>query len=208
MANNIEVELRGSISEEKFLEMEKVFQDEGEFRKEYKRIFIDYSTFLPGEGIKNRQRDIRLRVTNGVPEIIVKTGKFGGSEHRKELSVLAKPGEFDKLVEIFAALGFTKGVLCVRNGKVYNYKNIEFTLIEVPGYSYYFEAEKLIRDMAGRQKAKAEIKKACQELGLKLFSDNDLYEYIDTLNREVNEIFNFDDYKENYFKDRFNLKGN
>lgn len=202
---NIEVEMRGMISREKIAEIEKIFLKKGKFKNEKNRVLIDYSMCLPCKGISDRNRDIRLRATNGIPEIILKIGKWGGVENRREISILTNPGEFDKLVEIFAVLGFKKGYLCIRRGKIYDYKGVEFSLVEVPGHSYYFEAEKLISNNKYKEKAKKEIKEICGELGLKLFDDKSFYAYIETLNREANEIFDFNNYKENYFKKRFNL---
>ncbi|MBI3274323.1 MAG: hypothetical protein HYZ69_04225, partial [Candidatus Colwellbacteria bacterium] len=113
MDKDIEVEIRGPLSKSKFEELVKLFETDGRLTGEKDRVLIDYSTFLEG-GVEDRKKDIRLRVTNGIPEIIVKIGGWGGVDQRRELSITAKPGEFDKLVEIFAALGFVKGMLCVR----------------------------------------------------------------------------------------------
>ena len=205
MEKNIEIELRGPLTREKMSKLEEVFEKEGKLKEERERVLIDYSTFLPEEGIKNRTRDIRLRATNGRPEIIVKIGKWGGEENRKELSAFFNPGDFDKLVQIFSALGFNKGVLCVRKSKIYDYKGVEFALVEVPGHSYYFEAELLLHDGEDRDKAAGQIKEVCGELGLEIFSDEDFFSYIKKLNEEANEVFDFNDYRENYFKERFGL---
>ena len=142
MDKNIEIEIRGPLSKKEFDNLVKFFEKKGTKTSEKDRVLIDYSTFLEG-GVEKRKKDIRLRVTNGIPEIIVKVGEWGGTEQRKELSAFTKPGEFDTLVEIFGELGFCKGMLCVRKSKVFEYKDIEFALVEVPGHSFYYEAEKM-----------------------------------------------------------------
>ncbi|MBI2631355.1 hypothetical protein HYW73_04085 [Candidatus Nomurabacteria bacterium] len=147
-----------------------------------------------------------MRVTNGIPEIIVKVGEWGGTEQRKELSAFTKPGEFDTLVEIFGELGFSKGMLCVRKSKVYEYKDIEFALVEVPGHSYYYEAEKMANNKENGGKLIKEIENVCEELKLNIFDKKQFFEYIDKLNRESNEIFDYKNFTPNYFKNRFNLK--
>ena len=166
---------------------------------------IDYSVFLKEEGLEDRVNDIRLRVTNKIPEIIVKVGKFGGEENRKELSVLASLGDYDKLVQIFAILGLTKGMLCVRKSIAYEYKGIEFALVEVPNHSFYFEAEMMISSDADKNNAKQFIKDTCKQLGLKLFTDETFFAYISKLNNEANEVFDYKNYKDGYFQDRFKL---
>ena len=202
---NIEVESRGPLSKERFLELNDFFKHKGKFIESKNRILIAYSIFLPGQGISDRTKDIRVRVTNGIPEIIIKIGRWGGSESRKEISILAHKGDFDKLVEAFGIMGFEKGMLCVRNTEVYEYKDVEFSLVEVPNHSYYFEAEKLISADQDREIAKQEIADVCKKLKLDLFDDESFYAYVEKLNKESNELFEFKNYTENYFKNRFNL---
>ncbi|PIU76359.1 hypothetical protein COX95_02685 [bacterium CG_4_10_14_0_2_um_filter_33_32] len=202
---NIEVELRGPLSKEKFLELENFFKNNGNFKSNKERVLIDYSTFLPEEGIEKRQKDIRLRVTNGVPEIVVKLGNWGGDENREEISVLAKEGNFDNLVKIFGILGLQKGMLCVRKSKVYDYQEIEFALVEVPDHSFYFEAEKVISREDDIENTRKEIREVCHGLGLDIFDEEGFFKYINTLNKEANEVFEFDNHHDTYFKDRFNL---
>lgn len=205
MNKNIEIEIRGQLSKEKFDDLVRLFEVEGKKVTEKNRVLIDYSTFLEG-GVENRRKDIRLRVTNGIPEIIVKIGEWGGTEHRKELSVFTNTGDFDTLVEIFGELGFCKGILCLRKSKVYEYRGIEFALVEVPGHSYYYEAEKMANDEENVDEIITEIKNVCSKLGLDVFDKKQFFEYVDRLNKESNEIFDYRTYTPNYFKNRFDLK--
>jgi len=204
MQKNIEIEIRGPLSKAKFDELADKFSREGKIICEKDRILIDYSTFLPGS-IEERKKDIRLRVTNGVPEIIIKLGSWGGSDQREEISVLTQPGQFDSLVQIFKALGLNKGMLCQRKSKVFEYQDIEFALVEVPNHSYYFEAEKMVDENENKNSVTQEITNLCQSLGLRVFSQKDFFDYIHQLNNEVNEIFDSSISPKDYFKSRFNL---
>lgn len=203
MTKNIEVESTGPLSKEKFLELTNFFDKNGKKTNVKHRIIIDYSTFL-GDGLKNRKKDIRLRITNGQPEIIVKLGEWNSSNHRKELSVFTETGSFDRLVQIYAALGYTKGMLCERTTQVYEYDGIEFALVEVPNHSFHFEAE-IMSNEQNIASSKEHIKNTCGKLGLKIFSDKEYIEYIETLNKEANEIFDFKNYTENYFENRYHF---
>ncbi|MDP3948674.1 MAG: hypothetical protein Q8Q17_01855 [bacterium] len=204
MDKNIEIEVRGPLSAEKIKGLIGLFEKDGKKITDKDRFFIDYSTFLEG-GVENRKQDIRLRSTNGVPEIVVKIGEWSGTEQRKELSFSGKPGEFDTIVEIFGALGFRKGMLCIRKSRVYEYKGIEFALVEVPKHSYYYEAEKMAGAEDDGEKITDEIKKVCEELGLEIFDKKSFFEYIHKLNDEANEVFDYAEYTPNYFKNRFGL---
>lgn len=201
---NIEVEVRGPLSKEEFQNLIIFFETKTIKICDKDRVLLDYSTFLDDE-IESRKKDIRLRVTNGVPEIIVKLGEWGEKEQRKELSVFAKSGEFDTLVEIFGELGFSKAMLCERKSKVYKYKGIEFALVEVPNHSYYFEAEKMATNENEANKLHAEIEEVCKELNLKIYDKKAFFEYVAKLNKEANEVFEYDKYEPKYFKNRYDL---
>ena len=204
MEKNIEVEVRGLLSAEEYTRLKSFLDENGEKKEEKDRILIDYSTFLPG-GVEERKKDIRLRVTNGVPEIIVRIGEWGGSESRKELSVKTAPGTFDLLTEIFAALGYEKGVLAVRKSHVYDYKDTEFALVEVPGHSYYFEAERMAHDGENADELISEMNATCAGLGLTVFSKEEFFAYIQKLNKEANGVFNAPEAIPNFFKETYGL---
>ena len=59
----------------------------------------------------------------------------------------------------------------------------------------YEDADKIIKDITG----------VCKSLGLEVFNKQQFFEYIDTLNKESNEIFEYKNHTSNYFKNRFNL---
>ena len=151
------------------------------------------------------ERDIRVRVTNGIPEIVVKLGSCGGSESRRELLFKGKKEEFETLVEIFGQLGFIKGTLAKRDAIIYDYKGIEFALVKTPGQHYYFEAEKMAHSKADFKKVENKIRKVCKELRLKVISKDGFFKFIEELNKTDNQIFEFKDFKKNYFKDKFGM---
>ena len=205
MKNNIEVELRGPLTEEYYNQLNDFFNQKAEKKETKKRIIIDYTTCIDGEDTRNRSIDIRARITNEIPEIIIKIGKWKGSDVRKEISVLLQKGQFSNLVQAYAALGFKKGILCVRNSVIYNYKDIEFALVEVPGHSYFFEAEILASSEEEIKTAQNKIERACKELKLKLFSDADWFNYIESLNKETNKLFDIEKDGEDYFIKKYGV---
>lgn len=205
MKQNIEVEVRGRLTGEAYEKFLNVLKKDGAYIETKKRVLLDYPTFLTDEGVRERTRDIRLRVTNGKPEIITKIGNWGGKESRKELSVMTEIGSFDTLVETYAVLGYTKAVLCIRNTEVFLYKDIEFALVEVPNHSYYFEAEIIVSSENEIEGAHAKIETVCAEFDVELFDKNKFHEYIEELNRDANETFEYASYVDGYFTKRFNL---
>jgi adenylate cyclase class IV len=201
----IEIEQRGILTKESYEALHSFLTTQGEFIESKNRVLLDYSTFIDGEGIEERTRDIRLRVTNGIPEIITKVGKWGGNESRREISIMTAPGTFDALVENYAVVGLKKAVLCIRNTEVFTYKGVEFALVEVPGHSYYFEAEITSEDEGASDEAHKQIDAILEELHLTPFSEQEFYEYIAMLNKEANEVFEYDPDTKGYFANRFSL---
>jgi adenylate cyclase class IV len=176
MKSDIEIEVRGLLSEEEYYRVNTFLKENGTFKEEKNRTLIDYSTYLPNEGVRDRTKDIRVRMTNGVPEIVVKLGSWGGSESRRELSFKGVSGDFDTLVEIFGHLGLSRGVLAERHTLAYEYKGIEFALVTVPNHSYYFEAEKMANASEDVASVEEEIKLVCAEIGLSVISREGFFE--------------------------------
>ena len=204
MNKDIEVEVSGPLTKDKFKELVEFLGKNGRKIDEKHRVLIDYSTFL-GDGLENRDKDIRLRITNGVPEIIVKLGRWGGENQRKELSVFAEHGSFDRLAQVFGELGYKRGMLCERISRVYDYKGVEFALVEVPGHSFHYEAE-MMTEAGETEGTMEEIRKICAELGLEIWDDRGYFDYIEKLNIEANTIFDYDEYFEGDLEKKFGFE--
>jgi|JI9StandDraft_1071089.scaffolds.fasta_scaffold224554_1 predicted adenylyl cyclase CyaB len=204
MPKTIEVEMRGTLESLSIPKLVEKILSEGKFIQRKERVLIDYSTCLPEQGVEGRKLDIRLRNTNKVSEIILKTGAWGGSDARREYAVKTNDS-FDTLVQIYKLLGLSKGVLCVRNIDVYTYHGVEIALVEVPGHSYFFEAEIELAETEGTEKARAQLKEVLHKLGLTAYSDADYFAYIEVLNKEANTIFDSNQETETYFKDTFGI---
>lgn len=204
MSKIIEIEMRGLLDVVTLPTLVQKILTNGEFINRKERVLIDYSTCLPEGSIEGRNLDIRLRNTNKVSEIILKTGAWGGSDVRREYSIKTNDS-FDTLVQIYKLLGLSKGVLCVRNIDVYTYHGVEIALVEVPRHSYFFEAEIELAETEGTEKALSALREVTNELGLIAYSDTEYFAYIELLNKEANTIFDANQESETYFKDTFGI---
>jgi hypothetical protein len=102
-----EVELRALLSDAQYKSFHDELLENGASVSQT-RCFIDYSTFI--EGIGQRKLDVRIRVTNGVPEFVVKRGEFGAAV-REEALARIQSEDLGGALNVFALLGYTKGVL-------------------------------------------------------------------------------------------------
>ena len=55
------------------------------------------------------------------------------------------------------------------------------------------------------KKTECKIETVCAEFDVELFDKNKFHEYIEELNRDVNETFEYASYVDGYFTKRFNL---
>ena len=205
MTKNFEVELRGPISKTKITELVKLFRKEGRFKARKDRVLVCFFKAKNKKEFREGIVDLRVRSTNGDLEIVLKMGKWGGSEHREEFRLTLHPGQFDAALVLFAQLGFDEGIWAIRRGEVYDYKGIEFSLVEVPNHSYYFEAEKMVNKKTDIAQAKKTITALCAKLGLALFDDAGFQRYVDSMNRESNGKYHFKRYKPGFFKKTFGV---
>ena len=140
MEKQIEVEYIGNISKEEFENLKKKFESEGIFKKRKERIsFMYFRDKIPNDvsEIKDETIDLRLRVTNKKPEIILKKGLFTGSHSRKEISINFNIDQINNYIAFLSALDWNIGVIYAAETFVYEYKGIEFSLVKIKDYGYH-----------------------------------------------------------------------
>ncbi len=203
MSKNIEVELRGLLTADQAKDLTDFLLKNGHPKGEKHRVLVDYSTFLPG-GVRDRKKDIRIRITNGEPELIIKLGGWGGEESREEVSVFTRDTTFDVLARAMSELGYKKGVCAERFSKVFDYKDVEFAIVEVPNHSYYFEVEKMVASNE-EPEALSELRELCKSLELECLDAEGFYQYIEALNKEANLVFDADKAPKDFFRATFGV---
>jgi len=84
----------------------------------------------------------------------------------------------------------------------YKYRGIEFALVKVPNWGYYFEAEMMV-NKNDIKKANKKIVGECERLNLKVLNDDELCKLLDDLNNRKGYKFNFKKQKISDIKKRF-----
>lgn len=177
-----EIELRGQLSTGQKEKLENFLAKNGKLIKEYKRTQWCFGLNL------HKKIDLRIKVTNGQAELSLKDGGLGDS-HRKEISIPIAKNKLGQAKDFLKILGYREGIIAWRNAKIYSYENIEWAIVEVPNYGFYFEAEKLVRNKGDGKSAEDEIREITNKLGLNIMTSEETIKYIKTLDREANKIF-------------------
>jgi hypothetical protein len=107
------------------------------------------------------------------------------------------------LVESFAALGHTKGILCVRHKSVYAIRGIDFDIVEIPNHSFEFEAEAIVESEDDVENAKKKISGLSAKLGLNFYSDEEWYKRIEQLDKEANMVYDFEKHGTEYLEKNY-----
>ncbi len=191
----IEVEVRGLIDD--FEKVLKKFKEhkEAKFIEEKDRfsmIFVrkehTLEHALKRETIKEETIDLRIRVNNKKPEIVLKYGKVKGSEGRKEIIIPIHEHDFNKAVELFKLLEWNKGVTMDNKTFVFIYKGVEFALVH-NRWINYFEAEKIVHEKEDADKVIREIKSVCKDFNLIPVTEEEFFNLIEVLNSKTERHF-------------------
>ncbi len=183
----IEIELRGRLSDSEFDRLTAFLRKEGKLVETQDREMILLRGY-PGysEDPIVRDTDIRLRNTNGNCEIMVKRKASEGNISRHETSLKLHDKHLDTVKDVLKALGFSEGLWMHRKKEIYRYRDIEWSVVDVPRYRY-FEAEKEVEDQESIEKAKGEIEEEAKALGLTVMTPEQVRDFIYELDKAVNK---------------------
>ncbi len=202
----IEVEVRGKIERDNFENVLEILRETAEFRKEKKRLsFIHFPSdkaSVRNEDIREDPIDLKVRITDKKAEMVMKYGRWGVEENRRELLFPIESDKFSDALDFLKYLGWNHGVLMDTTTYVFDYNEIEFAIVK-SGEHCYFEAEKLCEQECEAKDILKEIKQACDKLGLKLFEEKEFIDFLNTMNERQDRLFNlekqsFDEIKENF----------
>ena len=206
MAAKIEIEIRGPLKKAEFLNLKKFMEKNGEFLREGDRFSLMYfRDYIPKNllEIEDEKIDLRLRVTNKKAELTMKYGHFEGNNTRKEFSFFLPLNKFDEMTEFLRHLGWKIGVINATKTYVYDYNGVEFSLGEIKGFGYYYEAEILTESEEKVDKFKKKILDVCKELNLRQYKKEEFNKQCNEINNTKELQFNFDERPFSEIKSKF-----
>jgi predicted adenylyl cyclase CyaB len=131
----IEVEIRSFISKAKYEEFLEFFKKEGEFINE-----DDQTTYY-----FDAPFDLRIQKNNFFSKIWMKKGKIH-DEQREEVEIKFKRDDFERLEQLFHALGYNVYIKWFRKRHNFKWQGIDVAVDFTKGYGYIIEFEKLVEE--------------------------------------------------------------
>lgn len=205
MEEDIEIEYIGNLTKEKFLELQEKLKTDGEFLKQKNRVsFMYFRDYIPKDifEISNEDIDLRIRITNGIPELVIKKGLFTGSHSRKEVLIAFSMKDLEKYINFLSIFGWNIGVIYSTKTQAYKYKGVELSLVDIKNYGYNFEAE-ILSNLKDTEKSKKKILSILNELGLSSFSEKELNNQCNSINNIKELQFDFSKESFKQFKNKF-----
>jgi len=174
-----EIELRGPLTKSKFQSLLNFLREQARFIKKTERTTFVFHT-------NDKTLDLKIRTTDGASEIIVKKG-FWGARKREEIVLPIEAEAIGAAKKILTALGYQKGIIAERETFIFEYKGIELSLVKCPKDYYFYEAE-FIRKRSIRNPEEY-VKQILKLLGLKIWSEKEVYEFLMFCNRKIDKHF-------------------
>ncbi|MDD4477356.1 MAG: hypothetical protein PHY40_04385 [Patescibacteria group bacterium] len=178
----IEAEIRAEVLPKEYEKIKKNIEKIGITSSHTKRLSV---MFFGEVGFK--KFDIRVRITNGDCEVVVKTGSFG-SHNRVEISQNINREQFIGMVKIFAQFGFA---MKIGEREVFNYSvhpDITVSLVSA-GPIMYVEIEK----MSDKNKIRKDVlflRKIAKNIKLDILnSEEEFSELCQRLDEKVDQSF-------------------
>ncbi len=188
----IEVEHRGALKKDEFKRLKVFFDKEADFLGIIDRFSVIYSQREDDQSkeVYEHPVDLKVRITNKKGELVLKHGRWSGNDARKEFLFPIEKEKIDEMIEFLKILGHYHGVLQATKTYLYRYKEVDFSLVEVPDWGYYFEAE-VVTESKNIEKANERIRKECEDLDIETLDHEKFCRLLKSLNDRPGHRFNF-----------------
>lgn len=163
MSKNIELELRAEILKKDFTAIYNKLEKSGKFISETDRLSVMFFG-----NYKNSILDIRIRITNGQSEVVIKKGDWH-SHNRTEFSQIISNEQFIDMIKIMSQFGFDSKV---GERKNFNFKFPDEIIISLvkAGDLLYLEIEKMT-DELNQVVDKEKLYNIAKKLGVEVMED-------------------------------------
>ncbi len=158
MAANIEVEVRAFIMEPDYQQLLSFFKAQAQFINEDDQVTYYFDSSLAGSPV-----DLRIQRGQHYAKVWLKKGKIH-DEFREEIEIKLPLDDFDKLEQLFLALGYNISIKWFRHRHQFLWDGITVTVDYTKGYGYIVELE-LMSSVLDQEATAAMLKEKLLQLG-------------------------------------------
>lgn len=176
-----EIEFRGPLTAKEFKKLFGFLKKKAVFVKRMKRTTHVFET-------NDDALDLKARITDGVPEMVLKKG-FAGARRREEVVIPLRTKSVDEAIKFFCLLGYNKGIIAERDNYIFNYKNIEFTLVKCPNNCCFYEAEFI--NGSKIKNPEKHVEEVLKSLNLKVWSEKQVWDFMMYCKSHIDEHFEY-----------------
>lgn len=173
----IEVELRGLLTEEKYILLSEYLKlNSDKFNEDNKTAyFLKYNSGIL-KVVDEKSKDNY--------KISFKTGNEFSSNGLHEIDiVLPDKKSFKTSIEVLDLLGYPLEATVEQERINYVFKGVEISLKFTESWSYHFEVEKIVSDRTEVYQAKKQLEAVCQELDIVPMNEKELVDFIENLRK-------------------------
>ena len=184
----IEVEIRGRLTEKQAGDMKRLLRKNGKHLDTHTREMIllrGYKGYADNPTI--RKVDIRLRNTDGRCEIVLKRKASDNNAGREEIILKLQEKNLNTAKEIAKAFGSSKGLWMHRKKDVFQYRGVEWAIVEAPKKIFFFEAEKTVQNKKHVEAVRLALVKEAESFGFNVFKPHEYVAFVNMLGRRVNK---------------------
>jgi predicted adenylyl cyclase CyaB len=151
---NIECEIRTFLTPEQYEQLAGRLKKEAEFLGEDDQVTYYFDA----------PEDLRIQKNDHYSKVWLKKGAIH-DEHREEIEVKYDKDDFEKLEQLFAALGYGVTIKWFRKRLSFRWGDIDVALDHTKGYGYILELEKMATE-EDKEQTVAYLKQKLGELGI------------------------------------------
>ncbi len=151
---NIECEVRALITEEQYKALLSRLKKESEDLGEEEQVTYYFDS----------KEDLRIQQNTHYAKVWLKKGELH-DDHREEIEIKVPREDFEKLEQLFLALGYNVSIKWFRKRHSFKWHDIDIALDHTRGYGFILEVEK-ITTVATQEETVAYLKAYLNELGL------------------------------------------
>lgn len=191
----IDVEIKGPVAKKEYDKMKKTLEETGENILREKRAAIVFV----GE---HAHASTDITISSG------KDSKIILRDHKtKTETVLAlAPDQFSESVEFCAKLGYTKGVVSVRDFFCAQYGGAYFSLVDpLENDSLYYEAVIVANDPISAKEAVKKLEALVRKFKLPIWGNLEMAAFFEKLNKRTNYVYDCGVHGPDHFKDKFGI---